>query len=131
MNQTVPIYDQREIREQIARIAVSNAVKRRRKLLELFEYLANETMGGRHEQLTQKKIAREFFKIGGSFDPKSDGTVRIAAARLRNAIEEYYRKESSPNEYRILIPARHYYVAVENPKSKAETEIELPPLTKK
>lgn len=131
MNQTVPIYDQQEIREQIARIAVSKAVKRRRKLLELFEYLANETMGGRHEQLTQKRIAREFFKIGGSFDPKSDGTVRIAAARLRNAIEEYYRKESSPNEYRIQIPARHYYVAVENPKTKAETEIEVRLIPKK
>lgn len=125
MEQTEPIHDTQEVRNQIARIAVSNSFKRRRRLLELFEYLVTETMSGRHELLTQKKIATDVYRLGTTFDPQSDGTVRIAAARLRNAIEEYYKRESAPDEPRIQIPPRRYYIALEKPKAQANEDIEL------
>jgi hypothetical protein len=131
MEQTEPIHDTQEVRNQIARIAVSNSFKRRRRLLELFEYLVSETMAGRHELLTQKRIAADVYRLGNSFDPQSDGTVRIAAARLRNAIEEYYKRESAPDEPRIQIPARRYYIALEKPKVQANEDIELAPPRKK
>src|SRR6267143_1953765 len=102
MEQTEPINDTQEVRNQIARIAISNSFKRRRRLLELFEYLVSETMSGRHELLTQKKIAADVYRLGTTFDPQSDGTVRIAAARLRNAIEDIElappRKKIGPND---------------------------------
>jgi len=121
--EATPITDTREIRDQIARIAVSNSFKRRRRLLELFEYLVSETVAGRHELLTQKKIAADVYRLGGKFDPQSDGTVRIAAARLRSALEEYYKRESAPEELRIQIPPRRYYIAVENPRNRITDEI--------
>jgi len=131
MDQMLPITDTQQIREQIARIAVSNSFKRRRRLLGLFEYLVTETLAGRHDLLTQKKIAHAVFRLGDRFDPQSDGTVRIAAARLRTAIEEYYKRESAPDELRILMPPRRYYIAFEKPDEVVKTDVALPNPRKK
>jgi hypothetical protein len=111
MAESIPITDTPEIREQIARIVVSNAFRRRRKLLGLLEYLVTETMAGRGAQLTQKKIAADVFRV-----KDSDVTVRISASRLRDSLDEYFRKESQPDEIRIHMPPRSYYIAAEQPK---------------
>lgn len=131
MDQTIPIKDTQEIRDQIARIAVSRSFRRRARLLELFEYLVTETMAGRHGLLTQKKIASDVFGLGDGFDPQSDGAVRIAAARLRSAIEEYYKRESAPDEPRMQIPPRRYHVAMEVPSNQPKQEIGLPAAKKR
>ena len=110
MAESKPITDTPEIREQIARIVVSNSFRRRRKLLGLLEYLVTETMAGRADQLTQKKIAAEVFRA-----KDSDVTVRISASRLRDSLDEYFRKESQPDEIRIHMPPRCYYIAAEQP----------------
>src|SRR5438445_10077623 len=111
MAEPIPIDDSPEIREQVARIAESNLFRRRRKLLSLLEYLVTETMAGRAAQLTQKKIAAEVFRV-----EDSDVTVRISASRLRDSLDEYFRKESQPDEIRIHMPPRCYYIAAEQPK---------------
>ena len=112
MTKSLPITDAPEIGQQLARIRTSVTFKRRLKLLKLFEYLVQETMGGRAGQLTQKTIAAEVFGLKESFDPQSDGTVRLTAARLRVALEEYYKKEAEPDEIRIYMLQRSYYVAI-------------------
>ena len=45
----------------------------------------------------------------------SDVTVRISASRLRDSLDEYFRKESQPDEIRIHMPPRSYYIAAEQP----------------
>lgn len=116
MAESIPITDTPEIREQLARIVASNTFRRRRKLLGLLQYLVAETMAGRTAQLTQKKIGAEVFGLKGSFDPQSDVTVRISASRLRDSLDQYYRREAQQDEIRILMPPRHYYIAVERSK---------------
>jgi hypothetical protein len=124
MAEFVPITDTPEIREQFARIAASNSFRRRRKLLGLLQYLAAETMAGRTAQLTQKKIGAEVFGLKGSFDPQSDVTVRISASRLRNSLDEYYRREAQQDEIRIHMPPRHYYIAVERSERNVRPEFD-------
>src|SRR5258708_38019128 len=138
MPESIPITDTPEIREQLARIVASNSFRRRRKLSVLLEYLVAETMAGRTDQLTQKKIAAEVFK--DSFDPQSDVAVRISASRLRDSLNEYYRREAQPDEIRIHMPPRYYYIAVEQSQRTvrpqlntigAEYEFKQPASTKK
>jgi hypothetical protein len=131
MTKLMPISDTPEIKHQLARILASGTFQRRRKLLKLFEYLVQETMGGRAVQLTQKRIASEVFGLRETFDPQSDGTVRLSAARLRGALDEYYKKEAEPDEVRICMPQRYYYVAVESPERPARLEITSTRLIKK
>src|SRR5437879_2072148 len=104
MTKSLPITDAPEIAQQLARILASGTFQRRRKLLKLFEYLVQETLAGRAAQLTQKKIASEVFGLKETFDPQSDGTVRLSAARLRAALEEYYKNEAEPDQVRIHMP---------------------------
>jgi hypothetical protein len=115
MAEPIPIDDSPEIREQVARIAESNMFRRRRKLLALLEYLVSETMAGRAAELTHGKIAAQVFRLKGSSDPKSDAIVRISAARLRAALDQYFLREARPDEIRIYMPARHYFIAVDQP----------------
>jgi hypothetical protein len=131
MTMSLPITDTPEIGQQLARIVASGTFQRRRRLLKLFEYLVQETVAGRAAQLTQKRIASEVFGLKETFDPQSDGTVRLSAARLRAALDEYYKKEAEPDEVRIHMPQRYYYVAVESPERPARPEITSTRLIKK
>src|SRR5438874_1922439 len=99
MNESA-INDTPDIQEQVARIAASSAFKRRRKLLDLFQYLVAETVAGRAGQLSTEKIGAAVFL---------DATaVRISAGRLRQALAEYYRYEAEAGEIRLHLPYRKY-----------------------
>src|SRR5437867_10814112 len=98
MADTSPITDTPEIRQQIERIFASKSFRRRQKLRNLLEYLVAETLAGRAAELTQKKIATDVYGMQDSFDPASDGTVRISAGRLRTSLHDYYKNEAGPGE---------------------------------
>lgn len=123
MAHSIPITDSIEVRDQITRIAHSNSFRRRRKLLTLLEYLVNETISGKADQLTQRKIATDLFSPRDSSDHQSDVAVRISASRLRDALEEYYRREAEPGEIRIHMPPRNYYIAVERPSGADQPDV--------
>lgn len=116
MADPTPITDATEIREQITRITTSNSFRRRRKLIRLLEYLVTETIAGRIPQLTQRTIAAEVFGLAESHDGENDANVRISAGRLRDLLNEYYRKEAEPWEIRVFMPPRRYYIAADPPK---------------
>ena len=114
MVESKPVTDTPENRQQVARILASNSFRRRPKLQTLIKYLVQETMSGRAAQLTQKEIAAEAFGLGDSLNPQTDVNVRISAARLRSSLQEYYKHDAGPDEIRIHMPRRHYYIAAEN-----------------
>jgi Domain of unknown function (DUF4365) len=116
MPESTPITESPEIREQLSRIVASECFRRRLKLLDLFEYLVKETIAGRAAQITQKRIAAEVFGIKRSKLSQSNVSVRISASRLRDSLDEYYRKEAQPDEIRIYMPPRYYFIAVERVK---------------
>jgi hypothetical protein len=131
MTKSLPITDTAEIGNQLARIVASGTFQRRRRLLSLFEYLVRETLAGRASELTQKKVASEVFDLKDTFNPQADGTVRLNVARLRAALDEYYKREAEPDEIRIHMPQRLYFVAVETPEQQIQPEISSPRPPKK
>jgi hypothetical protein len=79
-------------------------------------------MAGREADLTQQKIAADVFKIVNVADAQAGVTVRTAAARLRTALQEYYRTTASPGEILIAMPPRRFYIAAEPPIPKATSQ---------
>jgi hypothetical protein len=111
-----PIRDTPANRRQLALITKSALFRRRQKLITLLEYLASETMAGREADLTQQKIAADAFGVTKPADAQAGVTVRTAAARLRTALQEYYRTQSATTEVRITMPPRRFYIAAEPPE---------------
>lgn len=70
-------------------------------------------MAGRETDLTQQTIAADVFKIADVTDAQAGVTVRTAVARLRTALQEYYRATASPGEILISMPPRRFYIAAE------------------
>jgi hypothetical protein len=111
-----PIRDTPANRRQLGVITKSTLFRRRQKLIALLEYLAGETMAGREADLTQQKIAAHAFNVANPADAQAGVTVRTAAARLRTALDEYYRTQAAPSEIRITMPPRRFYIAAEPPE---------------
>jgi uncharacterized protein DUF4365 len=122
MANSPPIRDTPEIRQQLDRILASNSFRRRRKLMPLLEYLVAQTLAGRATSLTQKEIATAVYGMKDSFDPATDGTVRISAGRLRASLQKYYKDEAGPGELRIHMPQRHYYIAADETKGSTRPQ---------
>jgi hypothetical protein len=66
------------------------------------------------------------YGLQDSFDPASDGTVRISAGRLRTSLHEYYKNEAGPDEIRIHMPQRHYYIAAEQANRTLRPQLNAP-----
>ena len=125
-----PIRDTPANRRQLGVITKSTLFRRRQKLIALFEYLVGETMAGREVDLTQQKIAADAFNAANPDDAQAGVTVRTAAARLRTALDEYYRTQAAPSEIRITMPPRRFYIAAESPEQKGGASGKGPPFLK-
>jgi hypothetical protein len=122
VSESRPIRDTPANRRQLALITKSPLFRRRQKLITILEYLATETMAGREEQLTQKKIAVDAFKITDATDTQAGVTVRTAVTRLRTALQEYYRTHAATDEIQIHLPPRRFYITAETPASTTPTQ---------
>jgi TolB-like protein len=97
-----------DVREQLDRILASpefHAPERGRRFL---QYIVQETLEGRSEQLKAYTIAQAVFGRDTSFDAQNDPAVRIEAGRVRRALERYYLVCGSGDPLRITIPKGGY-----------------------
>lgn len=97
-----------DCRDQLARILASadfHATNRERRFL---SYVVLETLAGRGDRIKGYAIAVEVFEREASFDPQADPVVRIAAGRLRNALERYYLTAGQADPIFIDIPKGGY-----------------------
>jgi len=96
------------VRAQLDRILASSeflAPERGRRFL---QYIVEETLEGRSEQLKAYTIAQAVFGRDASFDAHSDPVVRIEAGRIRRALERYYLVCGHGDLIRITIPKGGY-----------------------
>src|ERR671918_20022 len=63
---------------------------------------------GRADRLKGYSIALAVFDRDDSFDPQTDPVVRLAARRLRRALEHYYLTAGRDDPVRIEIPKGGY-----------------------
>jgi TolB-like protein len=88
---------------QLGRILASDAFVRARRIQRFLQYIVEETLAGRSDQLGEYAIGTAVFDRGADFEPAVDPIVRIDARRLRYKLLEYYRELRSPSADTVLI----------------------------
>lgn len=103
-----PLQDPASVRAHLDLILASPeflAPERGRRFL---QYIVEETLEGRREQLKAYTIAQAVFGRDASFDAQNDPVVRIEAGRIRRALERYYLLCGSIDQIRITVPKGGY-----------------------
>ncbi len=117
------LQDSASVRAQLDLILASPeflAPERGRRFL---QYIVEETLEGRSEQLKAYTIAQAVFGRDASFDAQNDPVVRIEAGRIRRALERYYLVCGSSDPIRITVPKGGYaprFSSVEDSSYAAE-----------
>jgi adenylate cyclase len=70
----------------------------------LLRFLVGEMLANRQESLSLASIARQVFRRGEDFDSRLDPAVGIEVARLRRALDRYYRLAGAGDPVRISLP---------------------------
>lgn len=134
MNETMQlaIPTEQEVRSQLELILQSKEFSHSEKLRNFLGYVVEETLAGRGEQLKAYNIGVDVFGLGKNFDPGENTVVRVAAGRVRNKLERYYLKFSTPDQVYIKIskgsylPSFSYFgKTMDPPDADVQTETRL------
>jgi TolB-like protein len=101
-------HDRGRIREQLDRILSNPEFQAPDRGHRFLQYVVEEALEGRGEQLNAYTIAQAVFGRGVGFDAQSDPVVRIEAGRIRRALERYYLVCGGNDPVTITIPKGHY-----------------------
>ena len=85
-------FPEAEIREQLNRILSTPAFKNSRVLSGFLEFVVEETLAGRDQEIKEYTIGVHVLSRDSDFNPQLDAIVRIHAGRLRRALKEYYHE---------------------------------------
>ncbi|HRW48618.1 MAG TPA: hypothetical protein P5333_13920 [Caldilinea sp.] len=97
-----------EIRIQVQRILNSPMFKDSEQLGSFLDYVIEEMLAGRADQIKQYTIAVKAFGRPTHFDPRADPIVRIEAGRLRRRLAQYYEDFGAHDPLKITIPTGAY-----------------------
>ncbi|RFC00355.1 hypothetical protein B5K08_00300 [Rhizobium leguminosarum bv. trifolii] len=100
--------DLESVRAQLDRMLASPEFLAPERGRHFLQYIVEETLEGRGEQLKAFTIAQAVFGRDDSFDAQNDPVVRIEAGRIRRALERYYLICGSGDPIRITIPKGGY-----------------------
>ncbi len=109
--QTKPDITDESIREVLARILASRTFEGVGRLKNFLDFVVNETLAGRGDQLKEFAVGEYAFGKGSSFDPRNDPIVRVQARRLRALLEKYHQVEGVRDEIYIDMPKGGYVPA--------------------
>src|SRR5215467_549059 len=98
----VPELDQHKI--QIQRIVSSKAFKTSEVHRNLFNYLAEKSLGGEAHNLKEYTVGLDVFGKPASYDPRQESVVRMHVGRLRQKLAEYYRTEGTDDPVIVDLP---------------------------
>ena len=77
-------------------------------LRNFLEYIVEETLAGRGDQLKERNIAVHALSREADFDPRLDCVVRVMACKLRRALERYYHGPGAGVAWQIEVPRGGY-----------------------
>lgn len=93
---------------QLAKIFAGSTFESASRSRALLEFVVQEALAGRPEQLKEYTIGVSVFGRPDSFDPRTDPIVRAEASRLRSKLEAYYAGEGKGDAIEILLPRGTY-----------------------
>jgi len=103
----------KSLRGALGRLITLTDLRASRRLLELLNYLFEETVAGRGEQLSQYKIAFECMGMGPDFDAERNSLVRVHVRRLRLALAACYAGAGAAEEIRMRLSTSGYSLIFE------------------
>ena len=101
-----------EIQRQVERIAASHGLRNAGPILNVFLYLAKQSLDGAGHAVKEHEIATAALGRPQDFDPRLDSTVRVVVMRLRSRVAEYYIHEGIQDPILIDIPKGSYCLSV-------------------
>lgn len=93
---------------QLRRICSSATFRGAGRLRRFLEFVVQEQVAGRKEQLKEYVVGVAVFDKTSAFDPRTDPIVRVQARRLRSMLERYYTEEAATDELVIELPKGGY-----------------------
>lgn len=116
------------VRAALQRVLQSKYLVQAESLSNLLRYLVEETLAGRGETIKEFTVGTEVFGRGSSFDPKTDGIVRVQASRLRTKLRDYYAAEGQHDEVVISVPPGGYTAEfLPNPRPEVAPPVDASP----
>ncbi len=103
-------------RALIQRVGDSEAFRRSARLRTMLQHIAECTLGGRAEELTETRIAERVFGRE-DYHPSEDNVVRVSARQLRTKLHEYFETEGRDSEFVVTIPKGSYVAAFQKRES--------------
>ena len=97
-----------EIRSQLERVSAGPELENSPRLVELLNYIGEEFLGGRADQIKGFTIGQAIYVADVDFDPESNSIVRVEMGRLRHRLAEYYGSSGRADPIVVEIPKGSY-----------------------
>jgi hypothetical protein len=92
----------------VERILLTVPFQKSANLHALFTYLAEHSIHGKSDALTERQIGIAVFGKRAGYSPAEDSAVRVHARQLRLRIHEYFAQEGRNETLRVEIPKGSY-----------------------
>src|SRR5579863_4887760 len=89
---------------QVQRILQSKAFRTSEVHRNLLSYLAERSIAGTADSLKEYTVGLDVFAKPSSYDPRTESTVRMHVARLRQKLSEYYHTEGVDDPIIVDLP---------------------------
>jgi tetratricopeptide (TPR) repeat protein len=97
-----------DVRAELERVLESEPFRPSAQLRVFLRYIVETTLTGEADRIRAFTIAVEAFGREKDFDPQGDPIVRVEAARLRRALDQYYSGPGSDDAVEIAVPRGAY-----------------------
>ncbi|MBW8869410.1 MAG: hypothetical protein JF563_01285 [Acidobacteriales bacterium] len=100
-------------REALQRVLVSRTFSTAPRLCSLLQYIVENSLSGKFENLTEQQIGIQIFNRSPGYNSAEDTIVRGTARHLRHRLEQYYADEGHTEHLRITVPKGGYVASFE------------------
>jgi TolB-like protein len=98
-----------EVGHQLDRLLASEVFANADRASRFLRYVVERTLAGDGNRLKEFVIGVDVFDRDDQYDPRIDSIVRVEAGRLRNKLEQYYRRATADDRV-VIHMARGTYV---------------------
>jgi hypothetical protein len=103
--------------QAVHRILSSESFAKSARLSSFLSYVAERTLLGREDEVTEQQIGVHVFGRPSDYNPGEDNIVRQTARQLRQRLALYYQEEGQDERLHILIPRGGYTTQFHAPAS--------------
>lgn len=108
----------------LSRILLTEPFQKSHRLPALLFYLAEHSIQGRLENLTEQRIGIAVFGKPAGYSPAEDSSVRVHVRQLRLRLHEYFAREGRDEPMRVDVPKGSYELVFENAHTAPVLHIE-------